>query len=323
MFDLSIYLSQTTDPYYNLATEEFLLSKATGKHVILYLWQNDRTVVIGRNQNAWAECRISNLQADGGHLARRLSGGGAVYHDLGNLNFTFLCTEEHYDINRQLSVIQKAVSYAGINSEISGRNDIITEGAKFSGNAFYHGKGAAYHHGTILIDTDFSKLEQYLSPPKAKLESKGIASVRSRVINLKDLSPALTCDIMKTNMMNAFSEVYGSVSKTLQLNEEDISEIQNLREIYCSENWLWGKRIPFTCTAEGRLSFGNIQVFLQIESGIIQDLQVYTDAMDVSLVQSYQKALVGQAFQSEAIKAALKTCPFAQEFASFIIKQTL
>ena len=323
MLDLFLYISQTTDPYYNLATEEFLLTKARDNTIILYLWQNDRTVVIGRNQNPWAECRLNALEEAGGHLARRLSGGGAVYHDLGNLNFTFLCGEENYHISRQLSVIQKAVEYAGIKAEFSGRNDLLTDGGKFSGNAFYHYRGAAYHHGTILVDTDFAKLEQFLSPPKSKLESKGIASVRSRVINLKTLSPTLTCEIMKDNMINAFSAVYGGKPICLSFSQDDLKEIQSMREKYASDKWLFGRRIPFTCVAEGRLSFGNIQMQFQIESGIIRDLEIYTDAMDMSLAKLFQNQLLGCAFQARSVASALANLPFGKELSDFIITQSL
>ena len=137
---LYIYESTGVDPYENIATEKYLLENVQAGSCILYLWQNKNTVVIGRNQNAWAECRTSLLEQEGGKLARRLSGGGAVYHDLGNLNFTFLTCEDEHNIDRQLSVIQEACKRLGIETEKSGRNDLLASGHKFSGNAFYHAK---------------------------------------------------------------------------------------------------------------------------------------------------------------------------------------
>lgn len=313
--------TNSTDPYYNLALEEYLLSQVPEDAVLLYLWQNAHTVVIGRNQNPWTECRTSLLEQEGGQLARRLSGGGAVYHDLGNLNFTFLCREEHYDLQKQLSVIQKAAQLAGISAEFSGRNDLLADGRKFSGNAFYHSKGKAYHHGTLLIDTDTEKLGRYLSPPKAKLESKGIASVRSRVINLKELSPALTCDTMKGYMLRAFEEVYGNQVAPFILCDPDA--VLALKSRYESQQWLYGKPFPFSCTLEGYFSFGNLQLQLSVEQGVITALQCYTDAMDSQLPEKISLALSGCPFQTEAMVNALASTEVGAELGQFIIHQNL
>lgn len=313
--------TNSTDPYYNLALEEYLLSQVPEDGVILYLWQNAHTVVIGRNQNPWTECRTSLLEQEGGQLARRLSGGGAVYHDLGNLNFTFLCREEYYDLQKQLSVIQKAARMAGISAEFSGRNDLLADGRKFSGNAFYHSKGKAYHHGTLLIDTDTEKLGRYLSPPKAKLESKGIASVRSRVINLKELSPALTCDTMKGYMLRAFEEVYGNQVAPFILCDPDA--VLRLKARYESQQWLYDKPFPFSCTLEGYFSFGNLQLQLSVEQGVITASQCYTDAMDSQLPEKISLALSGCPFQTEAMVNALASTEIGEELGQFIIQQNL
>ena len=132
-----LYESKSFDPYLNLATEQYLMETVEEDACILFLWQNQNTVVIGKNQNAWKECRTDLLREEGGFLARRLSGGGAVFHDLGNLNFTFLMPQAEYDLDRQFSVIAEAVSMLGLHAERSGRNDVLAEGRKFSGNAFY------------------------------------------------------------------------------------------------------------------------------------------------------------------------------------------
>ena len=315
--------SDQTDPYYNLALEEHLLSRVPPGGVILYLWQNARTVVIGRNQNPWAECRTSLLQEEGGHLARRLSGGGAVYHDLGNLNFTFVCREEDYDLQKQLSVIRSACAAAGICAEFSGRNDLLADGKKFSGNAFYHGKGAAYHHGTLLIDTDMDRLGRYLSPPKAKLESKGVASVRSRVVNLKSLSPALTCEAMKSHMVTAFGAIYGNTPQPLLLSAADTQAVMILRERYQSEEWLFGKPMPFSCQLEGHFPWGHLQLQLQIHSGVIENATVYTDSMDSTVAQQICSALIGCPFQSEKMEEAVSSLEIGADLCHWLRHQIL
>lgn len=179
------------------AVEEYLFFHCQKEECILYLWQNQHTVVIGRNQNAWAECLTEKLENEGGYLARRLSGGGAVYHDLGNLNFTFLVNKENYNVDRQLEVIQKAVAKFGVCTEKSGRNDILINGRKFSGNAFYKEGSRCYHHGTIMLDVKLDEMSKYLTVSKEKLQSKGVNSVKSRVVNIKELVPDITVDRMK------------------------------------------------------------------------------------------------------------------------------
>ena len=298
---LYVYKEASVNPYHNIATEKRLLEKVQPGQCILYLWQNKNTVVIGRNQNPWVECRTTMLQEDGGHLARRLSGGGAVFHDLGNLNFTFLVTEEDYDLDKQLSVIEKACSYAGITATRSGRNDVLAEGCKFSGNAFYHSQGKAYHHGTLLIDADMEKLGKYLTPPKSKLEAKGVASVRSRVINLKDLSPTLTIQRMAEYMEKAFGDIYAGTPEPVTLNEEDLQLVDQYKSELSDWNWLYGQKLPFSFECSDRFSWGGITLQLHLASGHIETAQVFTDAMDWSLGETVEKALKGCPFTLPAM----------------------
>lgn len=302
---LYIYNSTCVDPYFNIATEKLLLESVEENACILYLWQNQNTVVIGRNQNAWVECRTSLLEEEGGKLARRLSGGGAVFHDVGNLNFTFLMRDEDFDVDRQLSVIQEACASFGLSAEKSGRNDLLVQGHKFSGNAFYHTQGHAYHHGTLLIDADMEKLSRYLTPSKAKLEAKGVASVRSRVTNLKLLSPSLTCEMMARQMEKAFEKVYGHDAEKIVLSEKNIEKIKKYTVELSSWNWLYGPRLPFTFSCEERFSWGSISLQLQVESGHIKLAQVYSDAMDWEISDEVTKALLGCRFTCTDMKKAV------------------
>lgn len=316
---LRCYIAQDTDPYWNLATEKRLLELAQPDECILYLWQNRNTVVIGRNQNAWAECRTALLEQEGGFLTRRLSGGGAVFHDLGNLNFTFIMCEANYDLPRQLAVIQTACAACGITTTLSGRNDILADGCKFSGNAFYHHAGKAYHHGTLLIDVDMDKLGRYLSPPKAKLEAKGVSSVRSRVINLNQLQPKLTCDVMKDAMQSAFAQVYGAKVEMLTLTAEDRQIIGTYRDEFMQWQWLYGQKLPFQFSCQEQFSWGNIQLQIQVEAGRIHAVKVYTDALNSDLSAILEAALTGCPLSFAQLEKQVSACNCDESIRSDVI----
>ena len=308
---LLTYESGSFDPFLNLATEQHLLDTVEGGCCLLYLWQNQNTVVIGKNQNPWAECRASLLEEEGGHLARRLSGGGAVFHDSGNLNFTFLMPTEDYDLARQQRVLLEAVRRFGIPAELSGRNDLTADGRKFSGNAFYHNGPRSYHHGTLLVDVNGEKLTRYLTPTKAKLETKGVASVRSRVVNLVELCPTVTIDGLKHALVEAFEAVYGLRSAPKALIEADTAHIAELRQHYASWEWRFGQRLPFTFRAEGRFPWGGVEIQLDVNQGTICAAKVYTDAMDHGLSSQAEAALTGCTFQREALSQALSASALA------------
>ena len=301
------YISDSLDPYTNLATETWLSGNTPSGCCTLYLWRNDNTVVIGRNQNPWAECRCELLEREGGHLARRQSGGGAVYHDSGNLNFTFLCDEEDMDIARNMRVIAAACRLAGIDVTVSGRNDILAGGRKFSGNAFYHAGGRAYHHGTLLIRTDTERMRRYLTPSKAKLEAKGVKSVRGRVINLVELAPDLTGDRMTDYMLTAAEEVFGM--PPTPFGTVDADAIAHLAAKYGSWEYLYGAQPPFTAACEGQFAWGHAELRLLVARGVLEDVQMYTDALDWTLPEQVRNALVGCRFHEagmcEAFFAAL------------------
>ena len=320
---LRIYESDGVDPHRNLAIEQHLLETVEGGCCLLYLWQNRSTVVIGRNQNAWAECRTALLSGEGGRLARRLSGGGAVYHDLGNLNFTFLVNTGDYDLDRQLSVIQTACRMLGVETERSGRNDLLADGRKFSGNAFYHHEGRSYHHGTLLVDVDTDRMGRYLSPSKAKLESKGVESVRSRVVNLKELNPAITVDALKTALFAAFSKVYGL--ETAPYDAIDEARIAELTAHYASDAWLFGQRIPFTFRCERRFSWGGIELQLSVDRGVVQDARVYTDDMNHETAQTLCGALHDCPFSFGALSARIETqsVPHARDLIQMLSEQEI
>ena len=290
---LGLLWGESTNPWYNLAVEEMLLEAAGEDMCILYLWQNENTVVIGRNQNPWKECKSALLEQEGGKLARRLSGGGAVFHDLGNLNFTFLMPQSDYDLDRQLRVIQEAVASFGVPTERSGRNDVLAAGRKFSGNAFYKNGKQAYHHGTLLISADQEKLGRYLSPSKAKLQAKGVDSVRSRVVNLSELEPSITVDTLGKALEASFRRVYGMEPERMTVSRLDPERLKELTRRNSSWEWNFGRKMECTLSMEERFSWGGVELELLVDSGVIQEAKVWSDAMDWSLAQELETVLIG------------------------------
>jgi len=307
---LRLYRGEGHDPYRNLAVEQHLLETVEDGCCILYLWQNENTVVIGRNQNAWKECRTTALEAGGGHLARRLSGGGAVFHDLGNLNFTFLVRDADYDLDRQLSVIAEGCRALGVEVERSGRNDLLAAGRKFSGNAFYHNMGRSYHHGTLLVDVDMGTLGRYLNPSPAKLAAKGVESVRARVVNLKELQPDITVEALARELSAAFSRVYGLQVEAMDESELDRAAVDALTERNGSWEWLYGRPLPFQFSCEDRYSWGELRLELQAEAGIVSRAAVWTDAMDWSLSEKLETALTGCRFTLAELCRRVSACDF-------------
>ena len=188
-----LYVSDSTDGWRNLGADEYFLDHLSPEDMLLHFYVNRSAVIIGRGQNPWAECNLDAMQRDDVQLVRRITGGGAVFHDEGNLNFSFIAGTARYDVQRQLGMILSAVRALGIPCEFSGRNDLLADGRKFSGNAFCSRKGICQHHGTLLIRSDLTRLQNYLNVDPRKLQAKGVKSVRSRVCNLSEFAPGLDC----------------------------------------------------------------------------------------------------------------------------------
>lgn len=294
MTALQFVVSTQTNPYWNIAVENYLLSLPETETVTLYLWKNRRTVVIGQNQNPYSECNVEALEADGGYLMRRRTGGGAVYHDDGNLNFSFVMPKSFYDQRRQFSVIQHAVEHFGLHTELSGRNDILCEGRKFSGNAFNKGKYQDLHHGTILIRGNMEDLQRYLKPKPAKLQKHGVSSVRSRVMNLSELNPAITAESLAPHLRKAFEQEYGGAAQERSFDAlMQEPEVRRLYEEFASPEWKYGRWHTFTAQRTAQFEWGNVELQLAVDDGTIRDVQIATDALDLSLIQAIQTLLAG------------------------------
>lgn len=309
LHSLWLLTTEQTDPRHNLALEEVLLHQVKPGECILYLWQNQHTVVIGRNQNADNECRIQALQTDGGHLVRRLSGGGAVYHDLGNLNFTFLVTHGDYDAEKQTEVILRAVQKVGVRAEKTGRNDLTVDGKKFSGHAYYRTGDQCYHHGTLMVAVDMAPLEQYLNVSPLKLQAKGVKSVRSRVANLRDFKPELTIDQLKTALAEAFGEVYGLPVTPLREENLDQDKRRASQEKFADPAWTYGDSLPLDYSREARFDWGTLRLDYSQADGVITQAALWSDGLDADFLSQVPDLLKGCPLTEEALRARLLAQP--------------
>ncbi len=306
---INYYIARGTDPYENLAVEKYLTMHTEPGQCILYLWQNEKTVVIGKNQNAWKECKNELLEEDGGHLARRLSGGGAVFHDLGNLNFTFCVRRPDYHVDRQLSVIVEAVRRLGIQAEISGRNDVTVDGRKISGNAFYRRGDFCYHHGTILISVDKQQMSKYLRVSEQKLRSKGVDSVKVRVANLCECtSSPVTVESVKAAMLVAFESCYGLSAQPFKLPVEAGASVAADTRFFDSWEWKYGQKIPFTHEMSQRFDWGDVDLQLFVDGGIVQAAVIYSDAMEQELIETLKNSLPGIPYDYRKMTELVHKC---------------
>lgn len=313
---LRIIHSQSHDPYYNLALEDHLFHQMAddpdrSTQAILYLWQNENTVVIGRNQNAWAECKTELLEAEGGKLARRTTGGGAVFHDLGNLNFSLLLPEKSFDLDRNFQFIVDTVRQAGIPAERSGRNDILAEGQKFSGNAFRINHGIGLHHGTLLIHSAFERVGRYLTVAPAKLAVKGIQSVRSRVTNLAQFRPDLDVAYWMEALESVFTTTFGPAGQAAPARESsadfaDDGALKDRELRFRSWAWRFGETLTFDADLEEQTAWGHIHFGFQVEQGRVASVRLFSDALDCDFVAHLEKKLLGQPFSSHQLADLLR-----------------
>ena len=295
------YFSPTQDGWENLALDEWFLDHLGPEDLLLYFYVNKNAVIIGKNQNPWKECDLSAMDRDGVQLVRRVSGGGAVYHDEGNLNFSFIAGEGRYDVKKQLGVILQAVRSFGIPCDFSGRNDLLADGRKFSGNAFCARGKIRQHHGTLLLNSDLGKLQNYLRPDPRKLKAKGVSSVRSRVCNLNEFT-TITAKAMVEAIRQAFGETYGDFTELTP--PEDFSAYVEKQQ---SWDWRLGKTPGFDVELDARFPWGGVQILLTLKNSSVEQAKVFSDAMDPNLAEEIQNKLTGCRFSSEDMAKSLGT----------------
>lgn len=292
-------VSDSKNVYNNQAIEEYLLDNVEEDEVILYLWQNDNAIVIGKNQNAYKECNFGAMQEHQVNLARRISGGGAVFHDRGNLNFTFIANKQNYDIKKHFDIITTSLSRLGMEAELSGRNDILVDGRKISGSAFCRRGDRCFHHGTILMNCDLEKMAAVLNVDKQKLSLKGVDSVRSRVANIKEFDPYITPVRLITDLIVVFGSACNN--KVVEMSLPSEQKLKQYRDKFASEAWIMGRSFYGDLAAYKRFEWGEIDCQIKINDGIIDDAIIYSDALNEQLIAAVTKSLIGRGFDSGAL----------------------
>ena len=301
--NIKIYVSKVCEAPFNLAFEQFIFEECSEDEVVLYLWQNEKTIVVGRHQNPYKECNLELLQSDGINLVRRLSGGGAVYHDLGNLNFTFISHSKNYDVNINYNIILDALKKFGLNGEISGRNDLTINGAKFSGNAFMSDDGFNCHHGTLLIDADMNALSRYLTPSNLKISSKGIDSVKSRVTNLKDLNPDISVNALINEIISSFYIAYEGNGLPMYIDKKNVSlKVLEKERNYADWEWNYANTPGFDISYEAKFSWGVFELDLNFENSLITQATINTDCILKETFEKLEANLIGKKFIKQELK---------------------
>ena len=292
----------------HLATEEYLLNRLVPEQKILYLWQSADAIVIGKNQNPWNECFFPPVKQGKLNLARRLSGGGTVYQDYGNLNFTFIAHRELYNFDDHIRIISKALQTKGIFLTLEKDHTLTVNGSKCSGNAFCFRNEKALHHGTLLINTDIKKLELYLQPCDYHIKTRAVASKRAKVVNLSDIVTNINCADTISLIIDSFTESNVIKPQIIDCEEVlDVNELQKLYRKYTSWEWIYGYTPKFEVCWQKEFFWGNCTLHLHITKGIITDVRLGSKSFNSSDKTAIKNTILGCRFTSESVGDRIRT----------------
>ncbi|OCA87390.1 lipoate--protein ligase [Pseudobacillus wudalianchiensis] len=299
-----------TDPRVNLAIEEYAVKYLDINESYLLFYINEPSIIIGKNQNTIEEINVDYVEDKNIHVVRRLSGGGAVYHDLGNLNFSFITKDDgdsFHNFKKFTEPVVAALRKLGVEAEMSGRNDILANGLKISGNAQFSTKGRMFSHGTLMFQTNMDDVVAALKVRKDKIESKGIKSIRSRVTNIADLlKESMTIKEFRQFLLENIFEGESHIPE-YHLEDKDWRVIEQIsQERYKNWDWNYGKSPAFNIQRSHRFPVGLIDVRLDVKNGLIQSCKIYGDFFGVGDVEEMEKGLTGVRYEKNAIKQALE-----------------
>ncbi|MBP2241096.1 lipoate-protein ligase A [Cytobacillus eiseniae] len=299
-----------TDPRINLAIEEYALKNLDINETYLLFYINEPSIIIGKNQNTIEEINTEYVEGNGIHVVRRLSGGGAVYHDLGNLNFSFITKddgESFHNFRKFTEPVVDALRKLGVNAELSGRNDLTVEGRKISGNAQFSTKGRMFSHGTLMLDSEIDSVVSALRVKKDKIESKGIKSIRSRVANISEfLNEKISIEEFRALLLE---NIFGGKDqiKEYVLTESDWEKIHQLsEERYQNWDWNYGKSPKFNLQHSHRFPVGGLDIRLDVDKGKVENCKIYGDFFGVGDVSDIENKLMGVRYEKAELEKALE-----------------
>ena len=320
--------NDSKDPYFNLALEEYALKELEVDDDFFILWQNENTIVVGRNQNTIEEINSEAVKEKEVSVVRRMSGGGAVYHDLGNINYTFITRSDDdskHNFKKFTRPIIDALDSLGIEAEFTGRNDITIDGKKISGNAQYYYQNRMLHHGTILFDVNADILKDVLNVKLDKIESKGIKSVKSRVTSIsKHLKESMTSEELKEMLLKFILDTDDVSSKEYVLSDKDLVNIQQLAdEKYSTWEWVYGESPKFELQQSKRYKGGNIDLRLNVKNGVITDFKIFGDFFGKKDIKEIEELVKNNRFKEGHIRDILKDIDFNDYFLNISLDEFL
>ncbi|WP_281289407.1 lipoate--protein ligase [Reinekea thalattae] len=307
-----ILISNSHDPAFNLAVEDCIFRSMSADQRVLFLWRNADTVVIGRAQNPWKECNIKKMEQDEVYLARRQSGGGAVFHDLGNTNFTFMAGKPEYNKEISTDIVLQGLKLLGIEGRATGRNDLVVGDdenmKKFSGSAYRETPDRGFHHGTLLLSADLSRLANYLNPDPKKLQSKGITSVRARVTNLDQIVSGIDHQQVCDAISQAYCEYYDVQPEVEFISPDAFPDLPNFAEKFEKQKsweWNYGNSPQFTHSLDERFVWGGVECHLDAKKAVITDAKIFTDSLYPEPLEALGQKLIGVPYEPKAVAACL------------------
>ncbi|PZO95820.1 lipoate--protein ligase [Streptococcus halichoeri] len=318
-------VNNSHNPAYNVALEAYAFRELVDEDELFILWINEPAIIIGKHQNTIQEINKEYIEEHGIHVVRRLSGGGAVYHDLNNLNYTIISNKSEegaFDFKTFSQPVIATLADLGVKAEFTGRNDLEINGKKFCGNAQAYYKGRMMHHGCLLFDVDMTVLGDALKVSKDKIESKGIKSVRSRVTNILDELPEkITVEEFSDRLLAKMKETYPDMEEYV-LSDAELAKVQaSAEQQFGNWDWTYGQAPEYTIERNVRYAAGKITTFANVQQSLIKNIKIYGDFFGIKDVKDIEELLVGCKYNYQDVLERLKTIDTTKYFSRMTVEE--